>query len=578
MRRALMICCLMLLAACAGKKPEPAPAHVAEPASLRRVSGGEVIGYASGGAYAWRAIPFAAPPVGDLRWRAPRPPLAWAARREALKPAPWCPQVLNALDGVNPKRYGEIVGQEDCLYLDIYAPALSAQEAAGARLPVMMWIHGGSNVWGRAEQYDASALAARQKVVVVVVQYRFGFLGWFAHEAIRAGGSLPQDASPNFGTLDQIRALEWIRDEIGAFGGDAQRVTVFGESAGGHNVAALLVSPMAKGLFHRAIIQSGSFQTVSLAKAEGLEGDRPDSGRAIAAKLLPLGVTGEKLRALPVKTLFAAYSTKQRDFDPPRVIADGIVLPAGGMLAALADPTQYNLVPVITGTNRDEARFFNLLQPQLVKMAYGRFPVARDRVFFERLSDYQSRAWRASAVDEPANAMVAGGHSKVWAYRFDWDEEGRVFVSRLDELIGAAHSMEIPFVFGRFTHLGALDRFAFTPANAPGRLALSDAMMSYWAHFAASGEPGQGVDGKQPAWVPWSSSAAAPKLLVLDTAQGGGVRMIPDQESLQRVAKDLFADPAVPEARRCDVFAATKYWNPQLVGAPAGRCPVAAGG
>lgn len=578
MRRALMMFCFVLLAACGGKKPEAAAPHVAEPASLRRVSGGEVIGYASGGAHAWRALPFAAPPIADLRWRAPRPPKAWSGRREALKPAPWCPQVLNALDGVDPKRYGEIVGQEDCLYLDIYAPAMSAQEAAGARLPVMMWIHGGSNVWGRAEQYDASALAARQKVIVVVVQYRFGFLGWFAHEALRAGGSLPQDASPNFGTLDQIRALEWIRDEIGAFGGDAQRVTVFGESAGGHNVAALLVSPLAKGLFHRAIIQSGSFQTVSLAKAEGLEGDRPDSGRAIAAKLLPGGVTGEKLRALPVKTLFAAYSTRQRDFDPPRVIADGIVLPAGGMLSALADPALYNSVPVITGTNRDEARFFNLLQPQLVKRAYGRFLVARDPVFFERLSDYQSRTWRAAAVDEPANAMVAGGHAKVWAYRFDWDEEGRVFVSHLDELIGAAHSMEIPFVFGRFTHLGALDRFAFTPANAPGRLALSDAMMSYWAHFAATGEPGQGVDGRQPAWKPWSSSAVDPKLLVLDTDQGGGVRMIADQESFARIGRELFADPAVPEVRRCMVFAATKYWNPQLVGAPAGRCPAAAGG
>ncbi len=572
MRRVLLICCLALLSACAGAKPAPAPAPVAEPASLRRVSSGEVIGYASGGAYVWRAIPFAAPPVGDLRWRAPRPPLAWAGQRAALKPSPWCPQVLNALDGVPAKRYGEIVGQEDCLFLDIYAPAMPAGAAATARLPVMMWIHGGSNVWGRAEQYDASALAARQNVVVVVVQYRFGFLGWFAHEALRAGGSLPQDASPNFGTLDQIRALEWIRDDIAAFGGDAGRVTVFGESAGGHNVAALLVSPMAKGLFHRAIIQSGSFQTVPLAVAEGKEGTRLDSGNAIAAKLLPGGVTGAALRALPVKALFGAYSTKQREFDPPRVIADGIVLPAGGMLSALANPATYNSVPVITGTNRDEARFFNLLQPQLVKQAYGRFPKARDPVFFERLSDYQSRTWRAAAVDEPANIMAAGGHDKVWAYRFDWDEEGRVFVSHLDELIGAAHSMEIPFVFGRFQHLGALDRFAFTKANEPGRLALSGAMMSYWAQFAASGDPGRGVDGAQKPWTPWSNAPADPKLLVLDTEQGGGVRMIADQESVQRIAAELFIDPAVPEDRRCFVFSVTKYWNPTLAGVPEGRC------
>lgn len=547
--------------------------RTASPDAQRTVSTGELAGAKDEetGAYVWRAIPFAAPPVGDLRWRAPRKPPSWTGVRPALAPAPWCPQVLSALDGVPQKRFGELAGQEDCLYLDVYTPPMSAEAARTTRLPVMMWIHGGSNVWGRAQQYDGATLAAREKVVVVIIQYRLGPLGWFAHDALRAGAETPEDASANFGTLDTIRALEWIRDEIGAFGGDASRVTVFGESAGGHNVAALLASPRARGLFHRAIVQSGAFNSTPLAEAEGTTGDRADSGRAVAGKLLgDAPVTGAALRAVPLAKLFGAYDTRRENFDPPRVIADGVVLPASGIRAALASRETFNAVPVILGINAEEAKLFNVFDRRLVRWRFGVLPVPRDRALYDAMGRYPSRMWRVSAVDEPARQMTASGHADVWTYRFDWDEEGSAFGSDLSVLLGAAHSMEIPFVFGHFRHLGAFDKYAFTEANAPRRLALSAAMMGYWAQFAATGDPGAGARGANPAWTRYVAAPDAPNILALD-AGPGGIRMLADHETQARIKAGLFQD-LKDDAQRCFVFAAMRRWNADVTTEGAERC------
>jgi para-nitrobenzyl esterase len=576
MVRLLSAVVALLLAACSTAPTAPVVPQ-RDPATMRTISTGGLEGYvaASNGAHVWRAIPFAAPPVGALRWRAPRPPAHWEGVRAANTPSPWCTQVLSALDGVPKQRWGELAGQEDCLYLDVYAPPMTADVARTSKLPVMMWIHGGSNTWGRAAQYDGSVLAARHNVIVVIVQYRLGPMGWFAHDSIRSGGTLPEDASPNFANLDHIRALEWIRDEIGAFGGDAGRVTIFGESAGGHDVAGLLVSPRAKGLFHRAIVQSGSFRTVSMAEAEGLEGNRADSGGAVATKLMHgAPVTGDALRAVPLKDLYGAYDTSRAGFDPPRMIADGIVLPATGIAPVLDQPATFNAVPVILGTNRDEMKLFNALDPRLVTQVLGRFPQPRDKAFYEAASTYPTQIWRVAAVNTPAQRMTSGGHPAVWTYRFDWDEEGRVFVTHLDELLGAGHSLEIPFVFGHFKLLGAFDRFAFTKENAPGRLALSDAMMSYWANFAATGDPGRGVKGDLPAWTPWSNAAGAPNAMLFDTPKSGGPRMSAEHLGAEDVFRGLFQDPVLATpVRQCAVYTATIRFNPELAGAEKARCP-----
>ncbi len=564
-RFAALVSALALVAACGGGRTVELAPPVAEPATVRATSSGELIGFSvdAVGAHVWRSVPFAAPPVGDLRWRAPRPVSAWDGMREALDHAPWCVQMQTALDGRDAE-IGALAGQEDCLYLNVYAPAMTAEQAAAANLPVMMWIHGGGNVWGRAEQYDASVLAARHNVLVVVIQYRLGPLGWFAHPAIRASGETPDDETANFAVLDMVAALEWIQAEIDAFGGDPSRVTIFGESAGGHNVGALLASPKAAGLFHRAILQSGSFMSMPLSEAEGLTGDDPDAGLRVARRLVDgeAEPTAEMLRAVSADALFDAYETRDDDFEPPRIIADGVALPIEGIEAALNDPATFNSVPIISGTNRDELKLFFLFNTELTRQVLGRFPRARDPDLYDAASDYQSRMWRLNAVDSPARRTTAGGHEDFYAYRFDWDEARRVFVSDFAQLFGAAHSLEIPFVFGNFNFLGEADRFVFTEANAPGRFALSDAMMSYWANFAATGAPGRGVDGDLPEWAAWSSEAGDENLMVFDSPADGGWRMIADQETETRIVTELLADDRLDEPEsQCQVFDAMVAWR-----------------
>jgi len=580
MKNCLSLILALAVSACAVAPRAETP--TVAPQTARVISQGQLVGMidADTGAHVWRSIPFAAPPVGQLRWRAPRLPQGWAGQRVSTAVAPWCPQQLSALDGVDRKQWGQIVGQEDCLYLNVYAPPMSAAEAGQAKLPVMMWIHGGSNTWGRAEQYDGSALAARFKVVVVVIQYRLGALGWMALDKLRDGGTEPDDTSPNFGTLDQIRALEWIRQDISAFGGDPGRVTVFGESAGGQNTAVLLTSPRAKGLFHRAIVQSGSFRAEALDVAEGSSGTNPAAAKTIAAKILGAGteVSGTALRAAQLKAIFDAYGTGTRPMDPLRIIADGTVVPVGGPVAVLDSPAGYNAVPVITGTNRDELKLFNALNPQLVEYVMGVLPKAKDPAYYNAVSSYPSRMWRANSVDGPAGRMVAGGHAPVWAYRFDWDEESKVLSTDLGQLLGAGHSLEIPFVFGDFRLLGRFDQYAFTKANAPGRIALSDAMMSYWVNFAATGTPGRGVDGKLAEWSPWSNQAGAPALMVFDSPAGGGARMSADRETGEKIVADLFADPVLskPE-QRCDMLGRLVRDRVDLASANADKCPAQTG-
>lgn len=571
-RRAAIALVALLASACTHTTPAAAPTP--DPATQRTITTGALEGFVdtSTGAHVWRSIPFAAPPVGDLRWRAPRPPAAWSGVRPAVAEAPWCPQALSALDGVGKSEWGKIVGQEDCLYLNVYAPPLSADAAKTARLPVMMWIHGGSNVWGRAAQYDGATLAAKRNVIVVVVQYRLGVLGWLAHPALRESAQIPDDASANFALLDHVSALEWIRDNIGAFGGDTSRVTIFGESAGGLDVAALLASPRAKGLFHRAIVQSGSVRTVPLAVAEAGDAEMKDSGQSIAAKLTRGGpVTAAALRAAPLADVFKSYDTSRESRGLPLVIADGVTLPKDGILAALADPARVNAVPTILGTNRDEMKLFNALNPALSKRVLGIFPQARDPVLYEAMSHYPSRNWRATAVDAPAAALTTGaGNAQVWTYRFDWDEAGSVAFTDLGQMLGAAHSMEIPFVFGHFVLLGRFDQFAFTKENAPGRLALSDQMMGYWTRFAATGDP-SGADA--PAWTRFTTAEGQPNTMVFDTAKDGGVRMIADRETQPKLVAELFADATLgADARRCAVFAAMATWNKEMRGMDNGRC------
>jgi para-nitrobenzyl esterase len=581
----------LLLAAFAGGACSRAPAPpVPDPASLRQPPAGDVVGFVSAyGSHAWRGIPYAEPPLGELRWRAPRPAHAWSGTREALAAGEICPQLASPMGGDTQAESGTPVGAEDCLTLDVFAPRFEpdAVPAGGTALPVMVWIHGGGNVVGGARFYHGGNLAARQQVVVVALNYRLGPLGWFSHPALRGEGTSASDRSGNFGTLDLVRALEWVRANVAAFGGDPGNVTIFGESAGARDVFSLLVVPAAAGLFHRAIAQSGGTETLERAEAEHLvddaePGERNSSGevllrllvadgraasreaaRAVAASL-PGAEIAAFLRARSPAELLAAYAKEDVEglIDVPQLFRDGAVLPRQPIPERLARGAHHD-VPVVFGTNRDENKVFLIFDRELARWWLGLLPRVHDPEHYEVVAEHMARWWKATAADGPATAMVAAGAPRVFVYRFDWDEEPKLFLlADLAKLVGAAHAFEIPFVFGHWD-LGPMSRRLFTAENAVGREILSGQMMSYWTNFAATGAPGRGRKGDLPEWTPWPRGGdAAPRTLVLDTPADGGVRMQPGVVTEEAVIAAIGADPRLAAQRdRCAVYRRLARWG-----------------
>jgi para-nitrobenzyl esterase len=562
MRRVLSIA-LVLLAACARG---PSPVRLtADPATRREPPAGAVVGGVGRyGAVQWLGIPYATPPVGPRRWRVPEPAPRWSGVREALAFGAPCVQPASSL-GV-PGKAGTAVGNEDCLTLNVYAPP---DATPASRLPVMVWIHGGGNVVGHAPFYDGGNLAVQERVVVVTVQYRLGPFGWFRHAGLRAGAADDRERSGNFGTLDQISALRWVRDDVAAFGGDPANVTIFGESAGGQDVYMLLLSPAARGLFHRAIVQSGGLWTSETNEAEALTedgGHAASSGevlltllqrtgraadraaaRTAAARMGP-GDTAAFLRSVPAAQLLTAYPIPPNGLvDLPRIFRDGTVLPAGEPLDALARRPPG--VPVVAGTTHDENKLFLFGDARRIRRVLGLFPRFVDQASYETTAHYLARMWKATGADDPASALRRAG-GRVWVYRFDWDEEPTVMGADLSRMLGAAHAFEIPFVFGHWD-LGREGRVIFSKGNEPGRLVLSRAMMGYWAAFARTGDPGRGA-GDAPAWLPWDDGGAGgPRTLILDTPAGGGIRLEPVRETPAAILAAVDADPrlATPAAR-----------------------------
>jgi len=538
-----------LLAACGDRTPAP----TADPATQRTVAEGQVTGFTrtDQGVHVWRSVPFAAAPEGDLRWRAPRPAPAWEGVRETLHHPERCPQLANALSAAaSGARAGDLLGHEDCLYLNIYAPEGAGPDSE--ERPVMVWIHGGANVWGHASQYDGGQLAADQDVVVVVVQYRLGPLGFFAHPAIAADAQTYTDGAANFALLDLIAALEWVQGNIGAFGGDAQRVTIFGESAGGHNVAGLMGSPLAAGLFHRAIIQSGSFDSVSLEAAQ--TGGRNTAIEA-AARFAGADADARSLRAAGLEDIYQAYGGDAGLRDLPRMVADGVTVARDGLDSAFAGLDGFNAVPLITGVNRDEMKLFNAFRDDLTRRRLGFLVSPRDPDFYDAMSDYQSRVWRVRAVDRAGAWMREAGHDAVWAYRFDWDEAGSFLTMDLSRVLGAAHAMEIPFVFNHFDFFGRLDPVLFNRSNRAGREALAGSMGAYWAAFARDGDPGDAGGLNWPAM-----SGADGPLMRFDSPESGGPELITGADSMEAIITDIAADPRLDAGQRCQVARAVGAW------------------
>ncbi|MBK7857139.1 MAG: carboxylesterase family protein [Archangiaceae bacterium] len=518
----------------------------------RTTTEGEVLGGAGkNGGYAWLGIPFAAPPVNEGRWRAPLPPAHRDAPLVATRVGHACVQPDNPLT-INEAPHDGVLGEEDCLWLSVFAP-LQAQG-----LPVMVWVHGGGNSIGSAASYELSRFATTQNAVMVAVQYRLGPFGWLRDASLAD----ERDASGNFGTLDLVRALEWVRDNAAAFGGDPSRVTVFGESAGGTDTYAMLLSPRAKGLFHRAIAQSAAFSRTSLEEGERTH---PNSSHAVLLRVFKARGAADdaaaeaKLqamkpaevaalwRSLPVGEVIRHYRDGAKGTADmlafPALFPDGDVLPKAGWLEAFATPGGWNRVPVITGSNRDEAKLFQFIDPKWTWRLFGILPRIRgDAAQYERTAQSVSRLWRALSVDSVATAMRASGADDVWSYRFDWDEEPTLLGTDLSQMLGAAHGVEVSFVHGNFD--GPLGRFLGGEVN-PRRDALSAAMMGHWATFAREGHPA-------PGWERYDvSSDEALRYLTFDTPVEA-VKMTAGVEKTDALIDALLADASMPLPDKCE--------------------------
>ena len=553
------------------QSPEEKPVFVPKPDSstLRQTTSGSLLGYTgANGAWTWRGIRYAKAPKGTLRWRAPLP--AKAPRKggiiETLASGNACAQLPSALSG--PADEGRVtIGDEDCLFMDIYAPP-GADNA-----PVMFWLHGGGNTIGQGSSYSGENLAMKHGVVVVTINYRLGIFGWFSHPSLTTGS--PKDDSGNYGTLDAIRGLQWVQSNIEQFGGDPNNVTVFGESAGGFNTLAMMASPLAEGLFHRAIVQSGGFDTTPLGTAQNAASQRGHafSSAEILSKLL---VADGRVRDESLAHEYAQdtsrtelrqylYSKKPDEFyalfrnwgfgmvDLPANFGDGVVLPDLPTAEIFSSADNYNEVPVILGTNRDEPTLFMFRNPQYVEDFLGFLPRLKDEANYLQLVKYGALAWKERGVDSLARAMTASGNANVYTYRFDWDEEPDLLGMELSKVLGAAHGLEIAFAFNDFQ--GRFDTSYIYP-NDNAQFALADSMSSYWTAFAASGDPGRGQRGEQVAWLAWGTDGK--RSIILDSPADQGIFMDDQEVTREQIRATLINDDGfVDEILRCEIYVRT---------------------
>ena len=525
------------------------------------------IGLEKNRTFQWLGIPYAQAPMGSLRWKAPRSLENENDQVKAIEFSNPCPQVESI--SIDKKGEGEFLGSEDCLFLNIFTPKNISSDK---KLPVMFWIHGGGNTSGEAGSYDFSKLAAAHDLVIVSINYRLGFLGWFYHPSFAATSNDQGDKSGNFGTLDQIMALKWVRKNIEDFGGDKNNVTIFGESAGGHNVFALLSSPLAKGLFHKAISQSGatnSFNTKEASKFfDNKESSLLTSSKEVISKLLVASGKSkdsfeaniaqesmnefklmQEMQIIELSEIFKVYKEIENSKQAgkkmiPRVLSDGYVLPKRGL--KYNKKSYYNDVPVIFGTNRDETKLFAAMQSDYSTSVLNRLVIIRNQEMYDLTANYASNNWKISAVDNPARAMISSGKQDVFAYRFDWDEQGKLLWMDFSKIFGAAHVMEIPFITGTMKLLG-IERFMFNNENLPDAIRLSIAMQSYWAEFAYNGSPGKGRDNSLPAWSSWSTSGD--KIMILDSENDQGIVMKDFELNRLDEFKRLYADSRIKKEK-----------------------------
>jgi len=476
--------------------------------------------------HVYKGIPYAVPPVGKLRWKPPKPPMSWDSVRSATEPGPWCPQpesiIFSGYSGLQ---------EEDCLYLNIWTPAKDTEE----KRPVMLWIHGGDSTIGSGSvaAFDGRRLAG-MGIVVVTINYRLGPLGYLAHPLLSKESE--KGVSGNYGFLDQIASLKWVKRNIAAFGGNPDNVTIFGGSAGALAVTRLMVSPLADGLFHRAIAQSGGSFGLNIRLREKLYGleSAEEIGESVS-ELLGVSYDRDVLAAMRTKSpdeIMKAAKPSQGlygsgiRFGP---IVDGWSIPADPGILFLEGKIMN--VPFLTGANADEGSIFLGQSPikdpngyKYIIQLYGRehasdllrlFPAKSAKEIKSALNKYIS----VSSFIAPARGMVRAVQKhqpNTYLYHFT-----RVSPIKDFKQFGAFHGSEIIYAFG---NLGSLLGNVVTDRN------LSDKMVAYWTNFAKTGNPnGEGL----PKWPAYQTATDQHLELGAKIKIGSG---------LYREACDIFED------------------------------------
>ncbi|MEV4760025.1 carboxylesterase family protein [Micromonospora sp. NPDC049559] len=509
---------------------QPGKDHAVPPGkspTLVRTTLGPIVGRdesRSNGTYSWLGIPYAEPPVGELRWRPPQPHRPWTDVRHTQRYGSGCAQPgrffspspngpfydLAVRDGLQ-----QPVGEEDCLTLNVFRPSTPKRN-----LPVVFFIHGGSNVVGYSADpmYDGRELARRAEAVVVTVNYRVGIFGWLNTEGL---GNDPLSASGNFGTLDLVNALRFVDQNAGRFGGDPDNISVMGQSAGAVNVWSLLVSPLARAMVDKAIPLSGGLSTRSVASARAYADRVMQAAKSDYPASDSSGM--DLLRSLSADDLVRVLVRHQLDATPA-VIADGTVIPADPY-AVLGSGVDRD-VPVLAGNTLEEGKLFGSSIGAHKPSDYDRFTLqylfdpdnpgnltASDLLKDEYLPVDKPQGWNdaAGALTESVftginrdslNALARSGNRSLYHYRFDWNQEPAPF----DQVYGAVHAIDLPFVFGNFGR--NVFSYAFSRQNQPGRLRLSDLMIASVRNFVHEGSPQHRGLGRT--WQQWPAS------LVLD--------------------------------------------------------------
>ena len=520
-----------------------------------QTSSGKSLGAIDRGVISWEDIPYAKPPVGDLRWKAPQSFEDYDYIIRTLEDN-FCIQQSSNYGGAPSDK--KIVGTEDCLYLDIRAPA---NISANDMLPVLLWIHGGGNTSGLKDVYDFSELVRKENVIVVTINYRLGPFGWFTHPAIQ---DLQDgiDKTSNFGTLDIIQSLKWLKKNISKFGGNPRNITIFGESAGGHNVLSLIASPMAKGLFHKAISQSGyttSTSTNVSYMSSSSNSSITHSSENVLEILIPQYKNYSKkeinkiIKSMPAEDFFKPYLDKS-NAEIPLLTNDGIVIPSEGLKESLNNSELINNVPLLIGSNRDEVKLWLGTAKYFVKKDFSLFGsifgipafTLKDPDSFEAFNYYRSSAWQIRGVLEPISSLLDAGNSNIYAYRYDWDDHRKLFFADFKTLIGAAHATEIPLLTGNNKLVGDYG-FIFYP-KGPSKKFTSKNMMRFWANFAKKGVPGTSTND-----IFWSNFDKENKnIMILDRKKD--LRLSKLDISFPLLIKELNKDSRLNNIEKCVVL------------------------